>query len=293
LEDRPTWKYILGFTDEPGVGINSEAISRTAREVSTKSKNYSARSAIKFILGTRITTNYTHTERESNANSNKNVSTGFPDLSFSLSNLERYRIFKFFFNSLSIDTRYSRKTDETYRTALIEYLSDKSTTDNYSPFLKLNFTWFRKLQCSMQYDKSITMRETYNAPSTEVVDNDTAYLPNLSNEVRSSSNNWQFTARTTLSPAEGIKFPIFGKLKSTLTFNISISMKNTKSESNQGNGWSTTSERSDFTVMPRIAYTFSTNINGGLSARWQDSNDKTRYQKSHVRELGLWVEIKF
>jgi hypothetical protein len=70
-------------------------------------------------------------------------------------------------------------------------------------------------------------------------------------------------------------------------------MKNTKSESDQGNGWSTTSERSDFTVMPRIAYTFSTNINGGLSARWQDSNDKTRYQKSHVRELGLWVEIKF
>jgi hypothetical protein len=295
LEDRPNWKYIFGFTDDPGAEINSDAISRTARDVNTESKSYSARSGIKFILGTKINTRYARSERQSSANSNKSVSTTFPDLSFSLGNLERYGIVSFFFNSLSFDTKYMKKTDETFRTAGRQYLSDKSTTDSYSPLIKLNFTWFHKLQCSFQYDKSTTLKEQYDN-TQEIEGTDTTFISKLSNGVRTSSNSWQFTARATLSPAQGIKFPIFGKLQSTLTFNLNISQKNTKSENNQfqaEGGWSTTSERTDFTIMPRISYSFSSNINGGLQARWQDSNDKTRYQKSHVRELGLWVEIRF
>jgi hypothetical protein len=102
--------------------------------------------------------------------------------------------------------------------------------------------------------------------------------------------------RFTLNARDGsIKLPIFGRLKSSLSLNLSISRKHQKSENNSHNdkGWTTTSDKTDFTIMPRISYSFSTNINGGLSARWQDSNDKTRFQKSHVRELGIWVEINF
>ncbi|NIP41490.1 MAG: cell surface protein SprA [candidate division Zixibacteria bacterium] len=294
LEQRPQWKYIFGFTSDPGATINPDAISRTARDVNTESKSYTARTGIRFILGTKINTRYARNERESSANSNKSVSTTWPDLSFTLSNLERYGIIKFFFNTLSLDTKYSQKTDETFRTAGRQYLSDRSTTDSYTPLVKLNFTWFQKLQCSFQYDKSSTLREQFDN-NQEINGVDTFFTSKLSNAVRTSSNSWQFSARATLSPAQGIKFPIFGKLQSTLTFNLSISQKNTKSENNQvqTGEWTTTSERTDFTVMPRISYSFSSNINGGLQARWQDSNDKTRYQKSHVRELGIWVEIRF
>ena len=283
LEDRPTWKYILGLDTDPGVSVNDSITQGTTRNVNTKSRTYSAQSGIRFILGSKIALRYSFSEKESSVRNNKSEDETFPDMGFTLSNLERYRLVKFFFNTLSFDTKYSRKIGKTISLATgEEVLNDRSTTTSYSPLAKLNFTWFNKLVCTMQYDKQIALKEQFQDSQ-------------LSNGVRSTTNSWQFTARMTLSPSEGINFPIFGRLKSSLSFNLSISKKNTKSENNQynGNGWSITSEKTDFTVMPRITYNFSTNINGGLTARWQDSNDKTRFQKTHVRELGIWVEITF
>ncbi len=281
LQGRPGWKYIFGFVEDPNVPIDSTVSSGNTKNSNTESISYSGRTGVKFILGSKIATSYAHSESESSSRTTRGENTTFPDLSFSLSNLDRYRVFGWFFDNLSFDTRFSRKIDNTYNKS--NTLDNRNTADNYSPLMKLNFTWFKKLQCTFQYDKSKTLKETFNT------------LNELSNEVRQTTNSWQFTTRATISSPQGINFPLFGKLKSTLTLNLTVSKKNTKSENNSQNdeGWSTTSDKDDFTVVPRISYSFSSNINGGLSARWQDSNDKTRFQKSHVRELGIWVEIKF
>jgi len=133
--------------------------------------------------------------------------------------------------------------------------------------------------------------------ASSIVEGDTIYTTTVNSGTRTTNNSWDFEIRATIGSAQGkgTKIPLFGTLKSTLTFNVGVSQKNSKSESNQynGKGWSITSDRSDFSVMPRISYSFSNNINGGLNARWQDSNDKTRYQKTHLRDLGIWVEIRF
>ena len=266
--------------------INDSVISRTARNVNTQTVAYNARSDVRFIMGSRINAKYAFNESESSVRKNRSEGTTFPDLSWSLSNLERYKLISFFFNSLAIDTRYAKKEDLTFSTAdttIGEALQTRTISENYAPFFGMNFTWFNKLQCNLKYDRQISERENYNAGE-------------IANETRTISNNWQFSMRFTLNARDGsIKLPIFGRLKSSLSFNISVSRKHQKSENNSHNdkGWTTTSDKTDFTIMPRISYSFSSNINGGLSARWQDSNDKTRFQKSHVRELGIWVEINF
>jgi hypothetical protein len=50
---------------------------------------------------------------------------------------------------------------------------------------------------------------------------------------------------------------------------------------------------SSFAASPVISYSFSSQIRGGISARWQDTNDLRRNKKSHVREVQLWTEIRF
>jgi len=44
-------------------------------------------------------------------------------------------------------------------------------------------------------------------------------------------------------------------------------------------------------IRPDISYTFSQQIKGGLSMRWRDSNVSN--QKTHLREVQIWMEIRF
>ena len=52
-------------------------------------------------------------------------------------------------------------------------------------------------------------------------------------------------------------------------------------------------DKSDFTVSTTISYAFSKQIKGGVSGRWQDTNDAKLNRKSHMRELQIWAEIRF
>ena len=52
-------------------------------------------------------------------------------------------------------------------------------------------------------------------------------------------------------------------------------------------------DKTDMTISHRISYQFSRKMRGGLTGRWQDSNDNRREQTSHSRELQIWTEITF
>jgi hypothetical protein len=42
-----------------------------------------------------------------------------------------------------------------------------------------------------------------------------------------------------------------------------------------------------------MTYRFSAKVTGGLNAKWSDANDKIQQRKRHVRELGIWTELRF
>jgi hypothetical protein len=79
-----------------------------------------------------------------------------------------------------------------------------------------------------------------------------------------------------------------------VTIDLGVQYGSNRSEkSNLGKPAVVFTDNSSFAASPVISYTFSNQIRGGLTVRWQDTNDLQRHRKSHVREVQLWTEIHF
>jgi hypothetical protein len=76
-----------------------------------------------------------------------------------------------------------------------------------------------------------------------------------------------------------------------MSMSLDVSLRKNKGETSGSN--SSTSESTVFIVTPSVNYSFSSQIKGGLTGRWQDTNDMKLRRKSHVRELRIWVDIRF
>jgi hypothetical protein len=113
---------------------------------------------------------------------------------------------------------------------------------------------------------------------------------------RSTSRGLTLSSSYNFRSPTGFKIPILGRIKfqSVLSLSLDFSHRLSKSERIEYDGSLTpTSESSDLSISPRASYSFSTNIKGGMSMRWTDREDKRTHKKSHVRQVGIWVEIKF
>jgi hypothetical protein len=115
-------------------------------------------------------------------------------------------------------------------------------------------------------------------------------------ESRSSNSSLAFDTKYSFRAPGGIAIPLFGRLKvqSQVSITLTAKINATKSESSSGGRpWVVSADKSDFSMSAVIGYSFSSQIKGGLSTRWQDSNDNYRNQRRHVREVSLWAEIRF
>jgi hypothetical protein len=118
----------------------------------------------------------------------------------------------------------------------------------------------------------------------------------LQSETVSSRKSLSVNGRYSFTAPGGINIPLFGKVRfrSTATIDLTIRKNSDFAETSANNGpYVTSSDRSDLTVTPVVSYQFSSQIKGGLTARWQDTTDKQRSRTSHIRELQIWVELRF
>ena len=151
--------------------------------------------------------------------------------------------------------------------------------------MSVNFKVFRSLSLSSSYTYSLDDRDKYNQ-----VSGDWESRTNTTRSSLSLSTNYSFSSPT------GFSIPLFGKLKFQSQVDISLNLKISKQKSTTSKPNSAdavSDDKSDFSISPNIAYTFSRQIRGGLTLRWQDTNDNYRVKKSHVREVQLWTEIRF
>jgi hypothetical protein len=148
--------------------------------------------------------------------------------------------------------------------------------------VKIDWKLAQGLQTTVNYAKTISEREDFNDSTAARTGDVKDFATTLS-------------VRTSYSFKGGSKFwlPLFGRIKiqSNLTFDMDVSRRLNRTINYVSN--QITAQRTDFSVVPSITYNFSTNIKGGMSARWQDSNDIYTKKKSHVRQLSFWVEIRF
>jgi hypothetical protein len=284
--ERPSFLYRIGFSENPNADrIKSLGSGINQTDMSSWSKGYSLKSGVRLILDIKVGTSYSYSTSDATGKATQDASTIFPDLTFGFGKVDYLLIPKLFSKTFSIDSRYSRKvsTSLSKRTGK---LRSRTTTLDYSPLVSIKIDWkfAQGLISTINYAKSSAGREDWDDSG------------DASGLVKDFVNT--LAIKTSYSFRGGSKFwlPLFGtvKIQSTLSFDLDISKRvNRTVDYNPNKALGETAKRSDFSVQPRITYNFSTNIKGGLSARWQDSNDLRSQKKSHVRALESWVEIRF
>ncbi|MBN1212921.1 MAG: cell surface protein SprA [candidate division Zixibacteria bacterium] len=287
MKMRPSMVYRLGFHDRTDVPLGEEVRPQTSNE----SEGYDLSSGFTLLGGISTDVKF---KRDINRDLIKQgtryekTSTNWPDLSIRIQRFQTFPLFKSLLNKF-IDifaprTGYSRQIKEEENLDM-GFLLNRTESINHNPLISLNFKLFQSLSLSCSY--------TVNKSTTE---NYTATTGSLESETNSTKKTIGFTSRYSFSAPSGIAIPLLGKVKfkSNVSIDLDVKFNSNVSETfKPATGTASSTDKSDLTITPVIQYNFSQQIKGGISARWQDSNDNYYGRKSHVRELQIWTEIRF
>jgi hypothetical protein len=285
--DRASVGYRFGLSRDPAVPIVEERRTPSSSE----SEAYDFSSGFTLLGGIATDVAFKRSisrDLERAGTRTERTSTRWPDLTIRISSFSTFPIGKALLNKFisvfqprtgfSRDTKVDNDLDN-------GFLIDKTTSTSYNPLLSVNFRVFKALSLTGTYVLTTSSSLRYNKTDGS-----------LDNESRSRKTSLSFSTRYQFSAPGGIGIPLFGNLKFTSTVSIDLNVRLNTSlveNSQRGGAFAITTDQSDITIGPNISYTFSQQIKGGLSARWQDSNDSKTNRKSHVRELQIWAEIRF
>ena len=283
LYDRPGWLYTLGFADKTNVR-QKESVGVGTRDQSIFTRDYSLSSGLSLIRNLDINSSYKFRRSITHSTNNpiKSKSVEFPHLDVSFSGIEKFPFIKLFSRTASIQTNFSRKVDVSSNATTGE-LHDRNTLQTFSPFLGLNLGLKNGVKATIRYD--------YSKKKTES-------LREQGDNGRVSHNQdktFKLSLSYSLTAPQGLNIPLFGKVKfeSQLTMSLDINKNFRKSWYFQSGSKTVDRNTVETGIEPRLSYRFSAKITGGLQARWYDSNDKVQQRKRHVRELGIWTELRF
>jgi hypothetical protein len=277
---RPSWRYRLGFTENPGV--ESSGLSQSTDQIKIADA-YSAKSGIS-LLATHISANYSkNTNRTIATEATKSISTRFPDFGFNFNRLGNFKLFKRFFTAVTYNFGYFKQVEESGNERTGETIS-RSTAKSFSPLASFSLDWKKGIRTSIKYT-----RDTKKIENLRVVGGNQSISIDYNNSI-SVSNSYTFSA------PHGIKLPFLRKIRfnsnMTLTVNLAQSSKKTRS-SVGGNPYNVTADNSNFNSSASAGYSFSTQVTGGMNVEWGDTNDKKTRRKTHTRALGIFMQISF
>ena len=285
--ERPSFKYRFGLDRAPGVPLTSDTRSQSASE----SRSHSLSSGFTLLGGISTTVKYSYSqdvELIKPSSRYKGTSIGWPDLSIRISKFKTLPLLKGvvnkFIDVFSPRTGYSRRVAESFDIDK-SFLVSKRVTRGFSPLLSINFKVWRALSVSGSYSLDENDEIRFNT-------GDGSLQTNTKTENQTISG----TAKYSFSAPGGVSIPLFGKVKFTSTVDIDLSIRYVASKSETAganNPFVATSDKSDLTLLPTISYSFSRQIRGGISGRWQDTKDDITNRNSHVRQLQIWAEIRF
>lgn len=286
---RPSLLYRLGLSEEPGVGVKAVSGSAAQIDAKSKSRNYSLGSGVELPLGITAGIRWSYGIREESNRSTKDVSTTFPDLSF---NFSRFFLLKFtdlFASSFNLDSKYSRTEKKAVNIAT-DLPESKNISSSFSPLVSAKIAWkfAPAFSTTFKLDKSQSERQQFYTRGTE--------QGNLQTSTVDYSSGITINNGYTFRGGSKISLPLLGsiKIKTQMSVNLDLSRTTQTSEKHDpGRPVSEIDGKTDLTVQARASYSFSTNIKGGMTARWRDSSSKKTNRTTHLRELGFWAEINF
>jgi len=287
LLERAQLKFRFGLTEEIGARIDEEATTAGRSTYTSKSTNYAFGSGTQFLGGIKTTISFNRSIKRDiikSVNPQKSTTTTFPDFNFTINQLTTFKLFNPVIRYFSPRTKFSRSKSETFNLATGFKTSEKVTTTQ-NPLLSFSFDITRGLRIDVNTGRTITEDKNYNSSTGE-----------MSRRSKNTSQNATVGTKYAFSWPSGVKIPLFGRLKfnSTMTMSIQVMLRKQKTEeANNDEELQSKGENTDMTITPTISYTFSSQIKGGITGRWQDTNNSQMQRKSHVRELRIWVDIRF
>ncbi len=289
LSDKASLKYRFGLTEDPEIGTVDNYTGLTSQNKSL-SRGVTASSGIKLFSGISASVKYSRDTKETFvSNPSINVSETWPDVNFNLRTMRGLWYFGKLMNFLSPASRYSRSVS-TRQKKSAQYINTKTVKQAYNPLFSFSLNPKRSMRVTIKIDQSFTDNKSFNDTNGEI-----------SNYTKKSNINYGFILSYSFRSPGGIKLPFLGRLKfeSSMTLSLDISYRQSATEASKGedeNGtlnFTKTEDKSSINIQPKASYSFSSTVKGGLSMRWQDSTNAIRNEKSHTREVSIWVEMRF
>jgi cell surface protein SprA len=284
LLERPSLSYQFGFTDKTDVPFTTDPQTARSDALSTQ-KTLDLGSALRVTPNINISSlrySKTNSVTSSSGTPVRALGTTFPDMALTWSNLEKMRILKRFASSVDYSFNYRRKV-ETTENAQTGEVSKKNITKGLTP-LSLKVTFNNRVQSNWTWDRSTTESQTLSAVSGGGSKN------------ISTSDAYGVTASYSFSAPKGMKIPFLKKIRfqSNLNLGLGISIRRNQTKSSVGQqGFNLSADSQEFSLTPSAGYSFSSQVTGGLSGRWLDTTNKINGEKSHTRELSIWVQVTF
>ena len=284
---RPDYKYLFGFRDDAQV----ETIEDTRVQQSGEGITYDLSSGFTLLGGLVTTVKYRKSLTRDLVRTGslyEDQSISWPDLTIRINRFTHLPLIKKYVNKFieifSPRTGYSKSVKQRFDITQSDstFTTSKSISKGYNPLISVNFKLFRSLSLNSSVSKTININENYNLATNLL-----QYTSTTTNQT------FALTAKYSFSSPHGISIPLFGKIKFNSTVDISMNVKYNSSKTENDNVVgkdNVTKDDSSISFNPVIAYSFSRQITGGITMRWQDQNGLT---SRHTREVQLWTEITF
>ncbi len=288
----PDIMYRLGLSDDPGLAIDSSQYVATSMRSLTQSLDGSIRSGLSLFANVNMPLSYSQNMSISHSQSTISrtfsrdyIPMGtkgrdgfpFPGWSLTWSQLEKYALFAKIFKKLSLDHGFSGKESITFQ-------NGKELNSSY----KLLFQPLIGLSMQFPKDISATVRvtggQTINNTSSGSVGGTTI----IDDAAVSATVNWQKKGGLTIP----LPFLKDKRLENALTFtaNFDYSTSQTRARNDNVKKFGVTARSKAWKTTPRINYTFSKKVTGGLFFEYGENDNKNTGRRI-TRNYGFDVNI--
>lgn len=288
------WKYQLGLSKNPEID-QLAAYSGSSYSTESYTENYDIRSGINFTSKLRTTFDYNKKNTESytsSASGNYSSSqfylfskkdgsvNAFPFVNYSarLTGLEKTALFEKYTQSVSLETAYSGKTSTNWNNDKSD-IYKRTYERNLSPLVGLNITWKGGISSNFQLKKTQSI--------TDNTDNSNS---------RSSNTTISITGNYNRKTGFRVPIPVWPfknkRFENNTTFSMTFTYSNRIDEimADASTKFTETQKNNQWSVTPKIDYTFSNTVTGGVHYEMGATNDKLN-GKTSFYEFGFNVRI--
>jgi hypothetical protein len=281
LRNRPPLAFQFGLTTDLEEQGRSGAADGTRR-----SDNYSASSGFNFGSGIRVNTRYAKSIARafSSAGTARQEAKTFPDFTLTVSGLEnRVGFLKRILPAGSISSNYQKQTATNFDVATGQ-VNSITTAKNHSPLIAVSATLLRGLSANFSYRKGLQNSKTRGLGNAFVVS-------------ETVEKGFTFTTRYSFIAPRGIQLPLLRgiRLSSSLNTNLAIQRSRRVTRNpNPPSGQSGISyDVTNLSIAPSMTYSFSTQVDGGLTIQWTDQKNNIDKRTTKIRSMVFSVDLKF